>query len=261
MPSIEYADHFISGRSPEVSMMFRNIQYDTTPIVIHNNGPYRRRFFYNLKSCLLSYPRRIKADDLDITIFTWNNKPKKTCFERSLDSLGLDYFVIGKKVVEWRNIIKIALNYEFLKRVNTTYVMAADSRDVLLLDDPRGVVERMEALPGCLMLFNAERNHYPSRCHTKAFEKRIFEQSTKRAVSREGRYFRYLNSGAWVARTDFCRSLHEEALQVKPPFSRDDQGVYKVLYKRHYPSIQIDHDCEVFQTLWMTKPEEFEVIA
>ncbi|HEX8137935.1 MAG TPA: hypothetical protein VF544_10125 [Pyrinomonadaceae bacterium] len=241
-------------------MMIRNIECDTTPIVIHNNGPYRRPFFYRLRRRVFSSRRKIRTRDLDLTIFTWNNKPRKGCFERSLDALGLDYFVTGKKVIEWRNIFKVALNHEFLKRVETTYVMAADSSDVLLLEDPRRVIEKMEARPGCLMLFNAERNHYPSRCHTKRFEEKVFAESTTLEVRSDRRYFRYLNAGVWIARTDFCRSLHEEAVQVKPPFSRDDQGIYKLLYKRHYPSIQIDHDCAVFQTLWMTKPEEFEMM-
>jgi hypothetical protein len=241
-------------------MDFRNINNNTAPIVIHSNGPHRRRLFYHLKSCFLSSPPLIKTDGLDITIFTWNSKARKGCFERSLDALGLDYFVLGKEVIEWRNIIKIALSYEFLKRVETTYVMAADSRDVLLLDDPRRLVERMEALPGCLMLFNAERNHYPRQCRTKAFERRVFEQSTSLELSGGAKYFQYLNSGAWVARTDFCRPLHEEAIRVRPPLSYSDQGVYKLLYKRHYPKIQIDHECEVFQTLCVTKPKEFELI-
>src|SRR5215510_9200895 len=235
----------MSGIEPPLQsgMAIRNINNNTTPIVIHGNGPLRRRLFYHLKSHLLSSPPRIKTDDLDITIFTWNSNAKKGCFERSLDALGLDYFVLGKEVVEWRNIIKIALNHEFLKGVDTTYVMAADSRDVLLLDDPRRIVERMEALPGCLMLFNAERNHYPSQCRTKTFERRVFRQTTSLELSDGAKFFQYLNAGAWVARTDFCRLLHEEALRVKPPLSRSDQGVYKILYKRHYPKIQIDHEC------------------
>ncbi|MFL6277586.1 MAG: glycosyltransferase domain-containing protein [Blastocatellia bacterium] len=242
-------------------MMLRNIQYDTTPIVIHSPGPIRRRLFHQVKSGVLSSPRPVKTGDLDITIFTWNNKPQKGCFERSLEALGLDYIVLGKEVAEWRNVVKIALNHEFLKRVQTTYVMAADSSDVVLLGDPRRLVERMEALPGCRMLFNAERNHYPGRCRSKKFEQQVFKQSTRGAVLNGGKDFCYLNSGAWVARTDFCRSLHEEALHVKPPLSRSDQGVYKLLYKRHYPSIQIDHDCQVFLTLCKTKTKEFEVIA
>ncbi len=242
-------------------MMLRSIQFDTTPILIHSPGPRRRRLFCRLKSGLLSPPRWIKTTDLDVTIFTWNNKPKKGCFERSLDALGLDYVVLGRKVTEWRNIMKIALNHEFLKRVQTTYVMAADSRDVVLLGDPRQLVERMEALPGCRMLFNAERNHQPRICRTKMFEQQVFKQAAQGRSLKEGRDFCYLNAGAWVSRTDFCRSLHEEALHVKPPLSTSDQGVYKTLYKRHYPSIQIDHDCQVFLNLARTEPEEFEVIA
>jgi hypothetical protein len=241
-------------------MTFRNIEHNTTPILIHNNGPYRRRFFYHMRPRVISSERRFKANNPDITILTWNNKPKKGCFEQSLSSLGLNYFVLGKKVLEWRNIIKIALNHEFLKRVDTPYVMAADSRDVILLGCPSRIIERLESLPGCSMLFNAERNHYPYRCHTKAFEKAIFEQSTKKRLGSESKPFRYLNSGVWVGKTEFCRTVHKEALEVRPPLSRDDQGVYKLLYKRYYPRIQIDHDCEVFQTLWMTKPEEFKVI-
>jgi hypothetical protein len=240
-------------------MIFRNIEYNTTPILIHNNGPYRRRFFYNMRSSIISSERRYKANNRDITIFTWNNKPKKGCFEQSLNALGLDYFVLGKKVVEWRNICKIILSHEFLKRVDTPYVLAADSTDVLLLGCPSRIIERLESLPGCSMLFNAERNHYPYRCHTKSFEKDIFKRATKKGLGRESKPFRYLNSGAWVGKTEFCRAIHEEALEVRRPLCHDDQGVYKILYKRHYPSIQIDHDCEVFQTLWMTKPEEFKV--
>src|ERR1044072_8944640 len=184
-------------------MIFRNINNNTTPIVIHSNGPHRRRLFYHMKSRFLSSPPRNKTEDLDITIFTWNSKAKKGCFERSLDALGLDYFVLGKEVVEGRNIIKVALSYEFLKGVNTTYVMAADSRDVLLLDDPRRLVEKMEALPGCMRLFNAERNHNPRQCRTKTFERRVFEQATRLELSGGAKYFQYLNSGAWGRRTDF----------------------------------------------------------
>jgi hypothetical protein len=178
----------------------------------------------------------------NITFLTWRNLPDQGSFEQSLSRLGYTCVVLGQEIKRWENIAKIGLNREALARIDTEYVMACDSHDVVMLGDPAIVLDHFESIPGCEMLCNAEKNHWPRGLYTKDFEEAVAEKP-----------FCYLNSGVWIARTAFARELAEEATLVQPPQGWsggwDDQGVFKMLYQRHYPVMRVDDHCRVFQSL------------
>jgi hypothetical protein len=225
--------------------MIRNILFNTTPTVVHDNGYSSdavQAFFEGL--CIEALPRLKSSQSpvRDITFLTWRNYPVAGSFEQSLSSLGYSCTVLGQEIKRWSHIAKIELNRTALAKVDTEYVMACDAHDVIMLDDPSVVLDHFKSMPLCEMLFNAEKNHWPRGLPTKAFEESVAEKP-----------FCYLNAGVWIARTAFAKALAEEAAVTMPPpgwdGGWDDQGVYKLLYQKHYPAIRIDDRCRVFQTL------------
>jgi hypothetical protein len=225
--------------------MLTNTIYGTNPIVVHDNGYSHssvQNFFDMLCQEALGKLRPAPTKAADLTFFTWRNRNETGSFEQSLSRMGYECFVVGQEIVKWNHIHKIALTQKAMKEVRTEYVMACDSHDVVFLGDPLVVLEHFKGLEGCQMLFNAEKNHWPKTWPTRAFEE-----------SNARKPFCYLNSGVWIAKTSFAKELAEEAVAVRPSprwgIDWDDQGIYKLLYEKHYPVIQVDDGCNVFQSL------------
>jgi len=89
------------------------------------------------------------------------------------------------------------------------------------------------------MLFNGELVSYP-----KNDEIALFERSCYHAESP----FCYLNSGVWIARTEFLKEVIGDILSIRSSRPRSDQEIYRKLHKKYYPKIQVDSKCEIFQT-------------
>jgi hypothetical protein len=81
--------------------------------------------------------------------------------ERRLDRLGVPYGVLGRGIDPWKNVLKIQTLLDGLATVTTSYVMACDSPDVLILRDPGGCIERFEAF-GADLVSIADCSFWPS---------------------------------------------------------------------------------------------------
>jgi hypothetical protein len=264
-------------------MRIANIQARTQPIVIHAPGFTAAKVLYSgiedyyrrnplwvaIQRCYKkSKPKRIEPEDMgDLTIITWNNNQEKGFLEECLDRMGVPYLVLGRGIKEWRNIYKVNLTCEVLGDIKTKYVMGLDSYDVLLLDSPGEVVRRFEGF-SCEILFNAVSKFYPD-CHK-------FELAGERFITRDweefqGRisnsYWRYLNAGAWIGKTSFCRRFFADCLSRKTeelvdagklPFKKgayhqkltdSEQTALNWTFQDYFPQVQLDYNCEIFLNL------------
>jgi len=186
----------------------------------------------------------------DVTVVTYSNFKNEAALELQLRVLGIDHVVLGRSLERFQPRDKAALIVDYLPNITTPYLLSLDASDVLLQKSVGEILNRFKTFD-CDALFNAEVFHYPAVTPTKDFEKKV---STKKK-------YRFLNSGAYIAKTDFCREhfglmigelyheLWEHGHKVGRMTNSSDQILFKMLYKRFYPQIMIDSDRKIFQVL------------
>ena len=137
--------------------------------------------------------------------------------------------------------MKAGLLAEYLPNIDTKYTMGIDSHDVCLLRDANLMIDAFENdfAGDCDMLFNAELISYPPNPKLSTFERGIYGEESP---------FCYLNSGVWIAKTDFLKAVIGDILEIRSSRPRSDQEIYRKLHKKYYPKIKIDHRCKLFQT-------------
>jgi hypothetical protein len=222
-----------------------NRLFGTQPVVIHAPGAPYASFERLVKSVCSAPPQKCRVEDL--TILTWNSGPRteKPCgaLERSLERFGVQPLVLGAGKCDWQNIDKLRLNAAALREVDTPYVLGADSCDVLFLDSPAVVLDRFREHFTCELVFNSTGGRsWPDLPLYVAYE-----CSRPLAAIAQGRH--WLNSGVWIARTDFAREFFA-ALTATPPvpgFESSDQAVIKREWPRWYPRVQLDYLSQMFQ--------------
>jgi hypothetical protein len=236
--------------------MVVNLLFNTTPVVIHAQGSHAYKPYWQpIKEKFFASPRRGLGPVPDLTILTWNNGHEAMgILERSLDHLGVPCVVLGRGVRDWVNSRdKPRLTAAALDSVETKYVMGVDSRDAIVLGDPREIVARFERRFSCEMLYSADRLNWPNLDEFKRFEESVPEA----AVSD----FRFLNGGMWIGRTPFCREFFAAALERQPVSSAPDseQGILKQLFPVYYPRVQLDYRCQLFQNLGLVHRKILEI--
>lgn len=241
-------------------MRIRNNVTGTTPEVVHSPETgavwewllrlYRRS----------SAPRPEPSDDL--TIITWNNQVDSP-LEECLRKRGSRYLVGGKELVVWNNLQKFRICAELLATVDAEYVMGLDASDVLFLGDERAVVEKFRRY-GCDLLYNGERRFFPDYPLPACQESKRFQDGVGRGE------FRFLNSGAWVGRAEFCRKFFGDCTAYRawerfdtfghPHLYNSDQFVVGREFMRLHPQIQVDYGCEVFANTAAVRESELSVV-
>ena len=228
-------------------MKLRNVLYDTHPLVVHAHGPHQMKPQWpEIHDAFFATPARRLGPVPDLTVVTCNNgHAAMGLLERSLAHLGVPFLVGGGGVDPWVNSRdKPRAILELLARVETPYVLYADSRDAILVDDPGIALTRLREAFDCRLLFGADRINWP---HVKAFK--AFEESIE-GSDNVGK-FRYLNGGAWLGERDFCREFFQQALETPPvpEASESEQGILKKLFPQYYPDVQLDYRCAIIQNL------------
>jgi hypothetical protein len=144
--------------------------------------------------------------------------------------------------------MKPHLLVKHLDSITTTYVIGWDV-DTFFTDHPNEIVRRFKEMD-CEWLFNAGANIFP---HSMAeFYKEwpehwedLIEIANAGVVP-----WRFLNSGLWVARTDFLREITDDLIMTE--LWDDDfgeQGHITTLYKKHFGRIRQDMRCKIFQAM------------
>jgi hypothetical protein len=242
----------MEGRSLEVV----NTLFSTSPIVIHAHGSHDNKPNWPpIKAAFFGLPKcELPANDL-VTVITCNNGHHAMgIFERSLDHLGLSYRVFGQGIDPWMNSRdKPQVLHEALKTIETPYVLYADSRDAILIGDPAIAVRKFREHFNCKLLFGADRINWPPI--------RSFQKYEDQLAANYNTEFKYLNSGAWIGETAFCREFFAEAIatpaEEKAPES--DQGVLKKLLPAYAGQVGLDYHCEIFQNIGFVNAPIFEL--
>jgi hypothetical protein len=240
---------------PPSDPLLRNLLFETHPLVVHAHGAMERKPAWpGIKTALFASPADPVGPVDGLTLLTCNNgHDAMGLFERSAGRLAIPCMVRGQGIDPWVNSRdKPRVIRDALHEITTEYVLYADSRDAVLLRDPREAIARLDA-SGCDLLWGGDRINWPA-----IVEFREFEGSLPGAKDTE---FRYLNGGAWIGRTAFCRAFFDEAIETPPvPEAPDsEQGILKALFKRHYPRTRIDYRCEVFQNIGFVFADIFAV--
>lgn len=167
----------------------------------------------------------------------------------------MPYQVLGHGIDPWKNILKIPTLREALRDVTTPYVIATDSPDVLILREPDVAIEQFEGF-GAELVYIGDSSFWPPEFQ----DLKLQEEAIPAARDTP---FSYLNSGALIGRTEFCRDFFAAAAQeanhqITVPYiegtsgagsDADDQSIMKRLYVANYPRVQLDMRCQIFQTL------------
>jgi hypothetical protein len=265
----------------ELIMCINNLIFSTSPLVVHAPSlahfskkmiihaalnQYWMPIVRQLEKASPTICRKETKDEL--TIITWNTEETKGYCEISLDKLGLDYLVLGKNVRNWRNVNKITTALEVIDSIKTPYVMALDSFDVIVLRDPYEAVEKFRTMD-CDMLFNGEKNYYPDYGLMVTGNYSITDKWKKYEISMAKSAWKYLNTGALFAKTQFYKEFLINCLQCynkineerellplpKDPFykknrdyqiSNSDQLIAHWLHHDFYPRIKIDYQMKIF---------------
>lgn len=223
----------------------QNMLFGTHPVVAHCPGPLHEGWSF-FAGAVAGTPVPSRPARESATILTWNNglRPEKPggVLEQCLARHGCAALVLGQGLAPWWNAVKLRLTADALRHVTTEFVVGLDSADVLLVDHPDVIVSRFREHFACDLLFNSTG----SFCWPELPRHIMFERSLPGAAPSQGRC--WMNSGAFVGRTDFCRSYFAAMAQLAEDrgFS-DDQWTIKYAWPDWYPRVQLDYQCQIFQ--------------
>lgn len=217
-----------------------NYKYGTFPLIGHN--PFVDLYSCRLWNTIQSYANPRSHCDVpdDLTIVTWNNTNKKGCFELQLDTLGMNYLCLGQNLKWTTNQLKPLTLKQEIPHIKTKYVLCADSFDVLILDDLHDLIARFSKFDTGV-LFNATCCVFPYLNNHRQIEQELCPEPP----------FQFFNSGLFVGETQFVASLLEALPFDDPEFRNSDQYLFRQVYHKWYPDIQIDWCCEMFQIMYL----------
>ena len=258
------------------------------PNIFHNNGNLRfftdrKRFKINfgsvycrlLESQLRNQPnlknRFRKPSELDLVLCTTSAATQYT--ERSLRYLGIgEYTVLGRHLRDWKHIYKLELIVDHIRRApEPPLLLHLDAPDVLVTGDLQPAVERFQSQFECDLLFGAEKNSAPGSETTRnitASERAFLSRIEAFECSSYQPPFQHLNAGCFIGRKEAMLHLFSFALRTRKELQltsrlhhgdymyNDDQLLLRELHRTHYPRIQLDHECKVFQNLYATTRSE-----
>ncbi|WP_299210420.1 glycosyltransferase domain-containing protein [uncultured Dokdonia sp.] len=223
-----------------------NTLFHTHPSIVHAHGSHSYKPNWQpILDSFFSTPKQTIGAKKNLTIITCNNgHPAMGLLERSLDHLGVPYQVYGKSYTPWVNSIHKPLAIaNALDEVTTPYVLYADSRDAIFVNDPSSIMELFEKEFDCKLLFGADRLNWPP---VKEFER--FENDMASTYPGD---FNYLNGGLWIGETSFCKAFFEESKKTAgvEKAAESEQGILKKLFMKYHPEVQLDYTCKVFQNI------------
>jgi hypothetical protein len=227
-------------------MRLVNKQFGTNPLVVHAQGFHADKPHWPpIRDAFFAQPPRQLGPAEGLAIITFNNGHQAMgLLERGLEHLGVPCHVLGRGIDPWLNSRdKPRLVLQALDELDGELILGLDSRDVLVLDDPRLIVRRFLGEFDCDLLFSADRMSWPA---IMAFKR--YEDSLPGADRSD---FRYLNGGAWIGRREMVRQFFAAAVETAPlpQAPESEQGILKQLLPRFHPRVQLDYQCRIFQNI------------
>ncbi len=169
--------------------------------------------------------------------------------EKCLDHFSLSYKVLGRGIKNWKMTYKMDLAIEFLKTVETPWVLGLDGFDVLLFESPDLILERFKSM-NKRMLFNAECEFWPSGKLMNDYMKQLKTYQDGLCTTSP----RYLNAGCYLGERDAClqftsfaRSL-TATKDMDPKLKDTEQWRFHVAFME-FDDVSLDYRSEIFQNL------------
>jgi len=260
-------------------MRIQNTKTENWPLVIHGNGPSKESDKW--KEVLKVYNEHTKHQQIpnkDLTLLTWSVKDEEFLLDKVMKDMGcgdyLNVILLDKEgdSINWTE--KITKTLDFIKDIDTKYVMGMDALDVIpSSDEPMtlwdNIVEVFESM-NCDILFNAEQYNWPSsdghgtmlgRENHLIMRLKELEQFDERVYKE---YFEsewlHLNSGCWIAKTEEMIKFYTDVKEIidywsfKPEYKDEgffggDQGFVRIMSREWFPKLIIDYNCKIFQTI------------
>lgn len=233
-----------------------NRLFGTQPLLFHAQGYHSfKPVWPKIREFAFSLPPLDLGPRPRVTAITCNNGHSAMgLFEESCARLGLPVLVGGTEHAEWINAVhKPPAILDLLDKIDTEWVLYADSRDVLILDDPELLVDRMAAFEADLV-FGSCMVSWPNLPQFSNFEASLpgAQDST----------YKFINGGMWLGRVPTIRALFEdvrdaEILSVAPD---SEQGKIRQVLHRHVPQVGLDHRCALFQNVGFVFEDIFDVL-
>lgn len=223
-----------------------NTLFKTYPSIVHAHGSHSYKPNWQpILDSFFNTPQQSIGNTKDLTIITCNNgHPDMGLLERSLDHLGVPYKVSGRDFNPWINSIHKPLSItNVLDEITTPYVLYADSRDAIFVNDPSQILDIFKREYDCKLVFGADRLNWPPIKEFERFENLI--------ASNYPGDFNYLNGGLWIGETEYCKSFFEKSKHIKgvEKAEESEQGILKKLFMGCYPEVQLDYTCNMFQNI------------
>lgn len=169
--------------------------------------------------------------------------------ERSAKRVGVE-IVRFKEGEPWPNdfrVGKLVHGLECVKALpaDVTHVMFVDSSDSLFLAGPEEIVEKYEAMRGnCHAIIQGEKNCYPDKSLESG------------QASRGQTAWRFVNSGGWIS----TRKQAEHLMGfVAGTATYCDQLCWSLAYLALPGIIELDQNCQIFQSMYMQERSEFKL--
>ena len=250
------------------------------PVIYHGNGPSKKNPIFKDLVEKIQNQYGCKEDrpiDADITVLTWSIPEETTMLEECFDKMGIkgELIVIPlSKPINWLD--KIKKTKEYLKKIDTKYVMGLDSTDILISTDKRGqktlwydIIKTFRSL-NCKLLFNAEKYNWPSSdgrgCNIKDIDSMngyllaelIKTEKFEEKMYRDflGSKFFRLNSGAFIGYTDYTKEFYQTlcdehvdrfyANGTNEGLFGGDQGFIRIMQTKCFPDLTIDYRNKIF---------------
>jgi hypothetical protein len=249
-------------------MKIRNKITNTYPIAFHLSGKkIHNRFGWNLweefkkniSDQCMNLTNETLRDDVSVCFMSYGYDQTQL-MEQSLKYFNIEYNNIAENneinnKLEFGELqlAKCKLLFDFLQKNKTKYVIGWDVTDVFFIDHPNRIVEKFENEFNCEMLMNAEIKCWPKQA-------RYVYRQLERKHDYETTLFKYLNSGLFIAKSEFYMQIYEELIN-KPALGNDiaDQAKFHQIYLDYFPRLQLDMDCKIFQNTGRVDPTIFEI--
>lgn len=197
-----------------------------------------------------------------VHMFTITNQKEHGSAVRQMRHFGMDVQVLGRNLQHYDHDVKIPLLIKHIPTIETDFTMFFDSDDIWFASDLEHLFKTFEKNKDCKMLCNADAWFFPGN---NSDQSQDIQSWMKQTIANEGvrTPYEYLNSGLWVARTEFLQNEFLPRLKVLraaqdlnmsiQTYSDCDQSLFHFIYRDLYPAMKIDSTCMYFQP-WNWSP-------
>jgi|TARA_R100001443_G_C3345290_1_gene175467 hypothetical protein len=263
-------------------MRIENVKTKKWPLITHGNGPSSESSLYKkIKKVFFKSVHEMQNIPKELSIITWSIPNEKYILGECMEKLGCKdglHVIPFTKPFEWTG--KVTKTLEYLKYIETPYVMGLDALDVIPSTDEGNLWEEILnhfKEMNVDILYNAESSSWPDKEFGTSLPEnhplmyrlnkcKDIEETVYRDMLNSNRC--YLNSGCWIAKTSdmikFYTSVYN-LIEEYPESKKDEnyfggeQGFVRAIMPDFFPSIRLDYNSTIIQTLVGVEDDDINV--